>query len=185
MKRPVIIVVLCSLILFSSFVPQGGKIFSIVNGSIAFRSDAPFELIKASSNSLKGLLDPEKKTFAFKVNMSTFEGFNSALQQEHFNENYLESNQYPEATFSGKIIEDEDISADGSYTIRAKGALTIHGVTQERIIKTDLTVKQDKINFKANFTVLLSDHNINIPRVVKEKLASEIKVEVKGQLEPR
>lgn len=172
-------------LIFSSLSAQLGKLFFITSGSVSFSSDAPFEMIKASSGGLKGLLDPAKKTFAFKINMASFVGFNSALQQEHFNENYVESSHYPEATFNGKIIEDDDITADGSYTIRAKGNLIIHGVTQERIIKAGLVVKQGKISFKSNFTVLLSDHNIPVPKVVKDKLSTEIKVEVKGMMEPK
>lgn len=184
MKRSAFILAV-AIFFMTSLQAQGGHIYSTTSGTLSFQSDAPFELIKASSNDVKGLLDAVKKTFAFKVRMSSFQGFNSALQQEHFNENYIESSKYPEATFTGKIIEDEDIGADGSYTIRAKGNLTIHGISQERIIKADLVVKQGKIGFNSNFTVLLSDHNIPIPKVVKDKLATEIKVEVKGQLEPR
>ena len=100
------------------------------------------KLLKQVSNDVKGLLDLQKKLFAFRVKMETFEGFNSALQKEHFNENYIESNQYPEATFAGKIIEDVDLSQRWflHYTGQ-KETLLIHGVSQERIIKSDVTVK--------------------------------------------
>lgn len=94
----------------------------------------------------------------------------------------MESDVYPDATFSGKIIEDADLSTDGNYAVRAKGNLTIHGVTRERIIKSDVVVKDGKVSVQASFTVLLSDHNIPVPKVVHEKLASEIKVEVKADL---
>lgn len=158
------------------------KIYSTNKGSISFRSDAPLELITASSNELLGRVDIEKKIFAFIIKINSFAGFNSPLQREHFNENYLETTQFPTASFTGKIIEDIDFSIDGTYTIRAKGSLSIHGVVQERIIKSEVTVKKGLINIKSDFTVLLSDHNIAIPKVVHEKLASEIKVEVKADL---
>lgn len=164
---------------------QGGKIFSTTSGKITFQSDAPYELIKASSNQLIGALDVAKKEFAFRVRMETFEGFNSALQREHFNENYMESNKFPEAKFVGKIIEDIDFTQEGTFPVRAKGMFTVHGVAQERIIKSDLTIKDGKASIKSRFTVLLADHNIPIPKVVKDKLASEIKVEVNCQLQPR
>ncbi|TDH24005.1 YceI family protein [Segetibacter sp. 3557_3] len=173
------------MISITSLVAQGGNLFSTRSGIIQFQSDAPYELIKASSRELSGILDIQKKTFAFKVNMQTFQGFNSALQKEHFNENYLESNKYESATFSGKIIEDIDFTANGTYHVRAKGTLLLHGVSQERIIKSDITVRQGRINISANFTVLLSDHNIPVPKVVKDKLASEIQVDVSAQLTPR
>jgi YceI-like domain len=156
--------------------------YKVKTGSIAFRSDAPLELIKAQSNELKGLFLTQKKQFAFIVNIKSFKGFNSPLQQEHFNENYLESNKYATASFEGKIIEDIDYTKDGVYSIRAKGNLSIHGVVQERIIKSELTIKNNSISIKSNFTVLLNDHNIPIPKVVNEKLASEIKVEIKADL---
>ncbi len=156
--------------------------FRVSTGSIAFRSDAPLELIKAQSKELKGLIIPEKKQFAFIVNIKSFKGFNSPLQQEHFNENYLQSNKFPTASFEGKIIEDIDFTKDGVYSVRTKGNLTVHGVVQERIIKSELTIKNSNISIKSNFTVLLADHNIPIPKVVYEKLASEIKVEVKADL---
>jgi len=184
MKRTILFLSIISISI-SSLLAQGGSIFSTTSGKIAFQSDAPFELIKASSNDLKGLVDITKKTFAFKVRMQTFEGFNSALQREHFNENYIESAKYPEASFTGKIIEDVDLTKEGSYSVRAKGNFTMHGVTQERIIKTDIVVKEGKINAHSEFTVLLSDHNIPIPKVVKDKLSEEIKVDVTTTLQAR
>jgi len=157
-------------------------IYKVSGGSISFRSDAPLELIKANSNELVGLIDAEKKAFAFKIKLNTFQGFNNPFQKDHFNENYVESNKYPYAIFEGKIIEDIDFSKDGNYNVRTKGNLTIHGIIQKRIIKCEVNIKNNKINIKSNFTVLLADHNITIPKVVHEKLASEIKVEVKANL---
>jgi len=167
-------------LLFTCSNAAAQKIYNTNNGAVIFRSDAPLELISAHSSELRGKLDADKKVFAFSVRINTFSGFNSLLQREHFNDNYLESDQYPTASFSGKIIEDIDFSADGIYTVRAKGNLAIHGVVQERIIKSDLVIKKGLISIRSNFTVLLEDHNIAIPKIVHEKLASEIKVDVKA-----
>ena len=161
------------------------NLFHATEGKISFRSEAPLELIKASSNSLVGLIDTAKKTFSFKVGISSFEGFNSRTQREHFNENYMQTEKYPDASFKGKIIEDISFSKEGTVTVRAKGILNIHGVEKERIIKSEITVKNNIITLRSNFTVLLSDHNIPIPKVVYQKLANEIKVEVNTTLQPR
>ena len=179
------LIITCLLLFVGSSFKQPSTIFNISKGSIAFTSDAPLEMIKAGSDELKGLISAEKKQFAFSIKIKSFKGFNSALQREHFNENYLESEKYPDATFIGKIIEDVDFTKNGSITVRAKGILNIHGVPQERIIKSDMTVHNGTISFKSNFTVLLADHNIPIPKVVHEKLASEIYVEVNGDLKPQ
>ena len=172
------------LFLSSSF-KDPVNIFNISKGNITFTSDAPLELITASSNELKGLIETEKKQFAFSVRVRSFKGFNSGFQKDHFNENYLESDKYPDATFSGKIIEDVDFTKNNIISVRAKGKLTVHGVSKERIIKGDMTIKNGAIFIKSNFTVLLADHNIPIPKVVHEKLASEIKVEVNSELKVR
>lgn len=175
-----ILVTALSMVLLCAAMPA--TVYKVTKGSIAFNSDAPMELIKASSNELAGLFDTNTKKFAFRIKVNSFEGFNSALQKEHFNENYMESNKFPYASFDGKVIEDIDYSKPGTYNVRAKGNLSVHGVVQERILKVDITVKQQGVSVKSNFTVLLADHNITIPKVVHEKLASEIKVEVKAEL---
>lgn len=164
---------------------ERGTLFHVTEGKISFRSEAPLELINASSSSLAGLLDTTRRNFSFRVQIRSFEGFNSRTQREHFNENYMQSEKYPEASFKGKIIEEIDLSADGSHEVRAKGILNIHGVEKERIIKAELQVKGRTIRIKSLFTVLLSDHHIPIPRVVHQKLANEIKVQVNTVLQPR
>ncbi len=168
--------------IFFSFNSYSQTIFRCENGTIQFRSDAELELIKASSNKLAGVIDTAKKIFAFSVNINSFEGFNGALQREHFNENYMQSERYPKATFKGKIIEDIDFSKPGTYAVRTKGVLSIHGVDQERIIKSTLIIMQDHISIESAFTVFLKDHNIKIPKVVHENIASEIEVEVKADM---
>lgn len=160
-------------------------IYEVKSGDIHFFSEAPKELISASSKNLKGFLDIRRKTFAFKIDIPSFVGFNNPLQRGHFNENYMESTVYPNATFKGKIIEDVDFGKEGSYEIRAKGKLNIHGVEQERIIKVMLSIKKGKLAAKSDFTVLLTDHNIKIPRVVNDKLSPEIKVTVEASLQPQ
>jgi polyisoprenoid-binding protein YceI len=184
MIRRFLITAILILLLGSSF-REPSVVFNTSKSNITFSSDARLELITAKSNELRGLIDTDKKQFAFSVKVRSFKGFNSGFQKDHFNENYLESNKYPDATFSGKIIEDVDFTKDNVLTVRAKGVLTVHGVSKERIIKSDMTIKNGAISIKANFTVLLADHNIPIPKVVQEKLASEIKVEVNSELKVR
>lgn len=173
------------IILLLHLTQVSDQIYLTNNGNISFSSDASEELIRASSKNLRGVLDPANRTFVFKVLIRTFEGFNSPLQQEHFNEKYLESEIYPEATFQGKIIEELDLSIDGRYDLRAKGQLTIHGVKMERIIRCIAIVKDKKIKISSEFTILLSEHDIKVPKVVHEKIASEIKVEVNALLVPK
>lgn len=160
-------------------------VYRCENGKITLRSEAPLEVIEAKSTRLRGAIDAENNTFAWSVEVKTFEGFNNPLQREHFNENYMESKNYPKATFTGKIIEQVDFGQDGTQTVRAKGKLTIHGVAQERIIKSQLTIKNGKVSVKSAFTVLLSDHSISVPKIVYQKISEEVAVSIEAELEIR
>jgi hypothetical protein len=157
--------------------------YILKQGSILFKSEAPLELIQAKSNELKGLILTNDLSYAFTVNNSSFKGFNSALQEEHFNENYMESGKFPRSSFKGKIVDPIDLTKDGKYEVRAKGKLQIHGIEKDRIIKSTVEVKGNTISISSKFTVLLEDHDITIPKVVHQKIAEEIIVEVKAVFE--
>ncbi|MEZ4959180.1 MAG: YceI family protein [Saprospiraceae bacterium] len=156
--------------------------YTTQNGTVHFSSVAPLEVIEAKSDHLQGVFDPAQNTFAFRLENRSFTGFNSALQKEHFNENYMESSRYRFTTFKGRIIESIDVSMDGTYSVRAKGVLSLHGIQQERIIKCDLKVVGDKILVKARFTILLEEYDIVVPRIVQQKIAPEILVNVEATL---
>ncbi len=161
------------------------QVFMCKDGVTKFTSEAPLELIKAQSNKTVGALDCGNKNVAFSVNVDSFDGFNSGLQKEHFKENYMETMKYPNATFKGKIIEDVDFTKNGTYTVRAKGTFNIHGAEKEKIVKAKITVKDKEIAVETTFEVPLEDHNIKVPKVVNQKIASVIIVDVKATLKPK
>jgi hypothetical protein len=175
----------CCIFIFCSSALEAQKKFGTANGKINFVSNAELELITASTSKLKGIIDPATSQFAFSVPVQSFAGFNSELQRQHFNEKYMESDKYPQLIFSGKIIEQMDYSIDGIYEIRAKGDLDIHGQKQTRIIRSTLTVENGKLKIEANFKVPLADHNIAIPRIVNQKIATEIEVTVDAVMLPQ
>lgn len=150
-------------------------------GQASFKSIAPLELISAESKELAGVIDPIKYTFAFTIPLNSFEGFNSALQKEHFRENYLETHKFPDATFKGKVIERIDWNNKSDHKVRAKGIFNIHGIEHERIIKCDLQVLTNKLMVTSKFSILLQDHGIQVPRVVNQKIAEEIFVEMSAE----
>lgn len=177
-----LILFVCCISLLCSFA-QAQQKFKVSKGSIDFSSDAPLEVIEASSTALRGIIDPATSKFAFVVKINTFQGFNSDLQRQHFNENYMESDTYPEATFAGKIIEDIDYSQDGTHQVRAKGKLSIHGVSQTRLFRAKLEIKGGKMTIKVDKLIVpLADHDISIPTIVSQKIATEINVQVVATL---
>ena len=174
MARYLFILILALLSIQASFAQ---KKYSTQKASINFASEAELELIKATSNDVRGIIDPATNHFAFTVDVSTFKGFNSELQREHFNEKYMESEKFPKSSFSGKLIEQIDFTKNGTHEIRAKGDLDIHGIKQTRIIRGKLIINNGALRIESQFLVLLSDHNISIPTIVSQKIATEIQVD--------
>ena len=169
--------ILLLLLTFSHI--SSAQIFTTINGHADFLSEAPLEVIKASTEELQGVLDLGQKTFAFKMYIKSFDGFNNPLQKVHFFENYMEVRQFPTATFTGKILEELDSKRK---VYRAKGMLSIHGVQVERIIEVNLDLGPENIAFDANFSVPLADFNIDLPRIVYQKIAQVISVNVHGNM---
>lgn len=161
------------------------QIYMTKTGSTKFVSEAPLELIKAQTDKTTGVLDISTKSVAFSIPVETFEGFNSGLQKEHFKENYMETSKYKNATFKGKVIEDLDYTKNGTFPVRVKGVFNIHGTEKEKIVKGKITIKDNTITIEANFDVPLEDHNIKVPKIVNQKIASIIMVDIKSTLIPK
>jgi polyisoprenoid-binding protein YceI len=168
--------------LFSVNVALSQQIYMTRTGTAGFTSNAPLEIIKAESKEVNGAINFADRSFAFTIDNKSFKGFNSPLQQEHFYENYMEVQMFPTSYFKGKIIEEIDLKSTKEQVVRAKGILNIHGVSQERIIKGTLKIDGQKIEVNADFTVLLEDHQMKIPRVVYQKIAEEIDVSIHAEL---
>jgi polyisoprenoid-binding protein YceI len=169
-----------SLVSFSN----AQSLFEMNGGVITFESKALLENISATSNQTKGIVNITQNTFAFSVEINSFKGFNSDLQKEHFNENYLESDIYTKSTFTGKLIDKFD-PTKATQTIRSKGQLEIHGVKQERIISVTLVKSGSNYTLSADFNVLLADFGISVPRIVNQKIAEIIFVTIRGTIKPK
>jgi hypothetical protein len=168
-----------TILFFSSVLSFGQDgIYLAQNGVAVFKSDAVLEVIKAESKSLRGAVNPLTREVAFSININSFQGFNSSIQRQHFLEDYMEQHNFPTATFIGKLIEDIPFDKPGSYPVRAKGQLTIHGISKERIIRGTITVIPGAAQLATNFSVPLADHGITIPKIVTQKIAEQIDVNI-------
>ncbi len=154
-------------------------------GKISFFSTTPVENIEAFNNEAASVLDSKSGDLVFQVPIKSFK-FEKALMQEHFNENYMESDKFPKADFKGKIptIGDVNFAKDGVYNVKATGKLTIHGVTQDITVPGTVTVKDGAATLNAKFKVATFDYGIKIPTVVEGKIAKEIEVTVNCILKP-
>ena len=168
------------------FAGQAQKFFT-KGGRIDFdaTSASSPEKIQAVNRTVTCVLDAATGNLQFAVLVKGFT-FERALMQEHFNENYMESEKFPKADFKGAIVNNSAVNygKDGSYAVTVKGKLTIHGETREVEAPGKLVIQGSKITATASFSVLLTDYKIAIPGVVADKLNKSAKIDVSCTLEP-
>jgi polyisoprenoid-binding protein YceI len=184
-KHPTMRIISIILILgFLTATSANAQKYITKTGHIKFYSDAPMEKIEAHNRQVNSALDFETGGFVFKVLMKSFE-FEKALMQEHFNENYVESDKYPTATFVGHVsnINEIKIDKDGKYEANVEGTLTMHGVKKEIKEKGTFEVMQGKLTGKAKFNLTIGDFKITIPGNVGNKISKTIEVTVDILLE--
>ena len=160
-----------------------GQRFITKNGHVWFHSEAPLETIEAHNKQANAALDIKTGDFVFKLLMKSFI-FEKALMQEHFNENYVESDKFPNSTFVGKVtnLDEIDFNKPGMYTATVRGELTIHGITQPIEADGSFAVEQDMIRGKAKFQVAIADYDISIPGAVAGKIADVVDVNIDVKL---
>ena len=149
------------------------------SGSISFYSDAPLEKIEANTRTAASVLDKKTGQVEFSVLIKSF-SFRKALMQEHFNENYLESDKFPKSVFIGRIddVSKVDFDKDAEYAVTVTGQLTIHGVTRTVTAPAILSVKNRVTIANATFNISLTDYKISIPSLVKDKISETVKISV-------
>ncbi|MFZ1679318.1 MAG: YceI family protein [Saprospiraceae bacterium] len=175
-----------SLLFFGGFtsLSLGQKYFS-KTGHVHFLSEAPIEKIEADNNNGFVIFDAATGRFEFSVLIKGF-AFQKALMQEHFNENYMESDNYPKAVYKGSIVDWSAIHLmnDHIYQVNVEGQLTMHGVTKPFNCQASLTMKSGGVSANSSFDVVIADYDIQIPKVVKDNISKNVKVTVKVDLLP-
>jgi polyisoprenoid-binding protein YceI len=154
------------------------------NASISFYSSTIVEDIEGKSTTASSVLDLKSREIIFRVSNTSFQ-FKKKLMQEHFNENYMESDTYPFSEFRGKIIDNTDLSQDGTYTATVQGNLNIHGVSKTYQTKVSFVVAQGVITAKTVFKVRIADHKIKIPALVFNNIAEFVDVRVSAVYQPK
>jgi polyisoprenoid-binding protein YceI len=155
------------------------------SGKIYFNASAKLEKVEATNRSVVAVMDTKTGALQFSVMLKGFD-FEKALMQEHFNENYVESDKYPKAEFTGQLTNNKEIyyTKDGVYPAKVTGRLTLHGQTKDVSANGKVTVKNGKIELGSDFEVLLSDFKIDIPGLVKDNISNNTRISVECQLEP-
>jgi hypothetical protein len=168
-----------TFLLISTFISISihAQTFFTKNARVSFYSAAPLERIEAHNKKGVGIMKAKSGTVEFSVLLKGFE-FEKALMQEHFNENYVESDKYPKATFKGIIRDNVTWTTDGVYKTMITGIFSLHGVSKTETAPAIITVKNGVVSATSEFKLTLSDYRIKIPSVVSDKISKTVTVAV-------
>lgn len=174
---------LCVVIVLFPLLGNAQDRFITRQGFISFYSHTPVEDIEAVNNQVLSIVDLNSGAVAVSLLMKSFQ-FEKALMQEHFNENYIESDKYPKANFEGKITNLSDILSGDNGVAMIAGDLTIHGITRPITMEGKLDITEESVRFEGSFMVTVADYDIKIPSIVARNIAKEIKVTCVLEHEP-
>jgi polyisoprenoid-binding protein YceI len=157
------------------------QIYGTKKGTISFFSSTSVEDIDAKSTTAEMLMNIDALKIAFRVKQSTFI-FPKSLMQEHYNENYMESEKYPWASFNGTMVpngtDKVDLHKDGTYQMSVVGKMNMHGVDKDFKAPITVVVKGGTIHGTAKFRVYMADFKIEKPSVLSATLADFVDVTV-------
>ena len=160
-----------------------GQVYMAEESDISFFSASVIENIEAHNHACKPVMNVATQEVLFKVPITSF-NFSSALMQEHFNENYMESEKFPFSTFAGKIDEKIDFSKDGCYKATVTGMMMMHGVSKKITATGTVTVSGSQIILKSVFKIHIADYNIEVPALYVQTIAEDIEIRVDASLAP-
>ena len=149
------------------------------SGSMSFEASQPsFEPIEATHSAVSALLNADTGELAVLALVRGFR-FPLALMEEHFNENYIESHQYPKTSFKGSILNfDSNALSNQPRTVQLTGELSMHGVTKPISVSATITQSDEQITLTSSFSVKTSDFGIKIPSLVRKQIDENVQVEV-------
>jgi YceI-like domain len=180
MKRLIFMIFLLNIILAAN-----AQKYMTKNGYIGFFSHTPMEDIKGDNNQVASILDVSTGEIVFQALIKSFH-FDRALMEEHFNENYMESDKFPKSSFKGKItnLSSIDFSKNGTYSVTVEGDLTIHDVTNKISTGGTIEVVTGGINANSKFKIIPEDYKIIIPGVVRDKIDKTLEITVSMKYAP-
>lgn len=174
-----LLILLPILLLHGGPVARAQAHYLTKTGLASFFLASPIEDIEARNHEVAAMLDFRTGQLAFSVPIKAFV-FKRSLMQEHFNENYMESDKYPKATFAGHFIDFAagQLATAGPHPAQVEGDLTLHGVTQRVRVLAVVELRGGQLLAQATFPVASADYNIEIPLLVRNNIARTISVHI-------
>lgn len=185
MKHPLKFYAIATFII-SCYMASAQTLYSTKTGQISFFSETPIRNIEAVNNEVVSMINLTTGEIGFVVPVKSFR-FEKSLMEEHFNENYMETAEFPKSSFQGKItnLSAIDFKKDGTYAASVEGKLSMHGVTKSISTAGQIIMEKGKILIVASFFVKLEDYNVKRPTIVAAEIAERVEVKINCRYEPK
>ncbi len=174
---------LYTILFISTITVDPQSVFIDKAGEVSFFSEAPLENIEAKHAGMNSILNTDKNELAFIVPIRGFK-FEKELMQEHFNEKYMESDKFPNASYKCTLLDSVKWQTPGTYTVRSTGKFSMHGVEKEITEAGTFTIEGNKISLHSEFRIAIADYGIEIPKLLFQNIADTILVKLHSQFEP-
>jgi polyisoprenoid-binding protein YceI len=176
---------LCMALLLGVSSSASAQRYSTRTGSVSFFSVSIMEDIEAKTNQGAALLDMQTTQVAFAIPIRSFE-FKRTLMQEHFNENYMESDRFPKATFKGRVtnLNVDQLHKGGAQRVNVEGDLTLHGVTRRVQTTGSLEIASGRLLVHTLFSVAPADYALDVPLLVREHIGKVVTIRVSMACDP-
>lgn len=178
-KTALFCLVLCSI---TNLFAQDKKITR--TGQVSFEASVPaFEEVKADHKNVTAALNSKTGDIQALILIKGFR-FKVALMEEHFNENYIESDKFPKATFKGKIegFDYEKLSATGQ-DLTIKGTIELHGKSKDIVFTAKVKKAKESVELVSSFVLNPDDFDIKIPSIVSKKVSKKVNVKLNFTLQ--
>ena len=174
----VLLLLVCNMQVANAQTPSAQKVYATKTGQIFFNATGGAVAIAAVNNQVDSKFVDATGQIIFGVLVKGFK-FENQLMEDHFNENYMESTQFPKADFKGYIKNNKEVNftKDGTYPITIEGSLTIHGNAQKVSTNGSLQIVEGKPTITGEFAIKIKDYGIK-GLYIGEKIANEAKIKV-------
>jgi len=179
MKKIAILVIA----LFICFIKSEAQIYMADSCRVSFFSAATIENIAASNTTSKPVMSTATGDIQISISNTDFI-FKKHLMQEHFNEDYMESEKYPHTVFKGKVNQTLDYTKDGVNQVTVTGTMDMHGVQKTITIPGTITIQSGIIFIATTFNVAPADYSIKVPSVIGSDIAKQIAVTLTATMKP-
>ncbi|HKI44220.1 MAG TPA: YceI family protein [Balneolales bacterium] len=173
-------------LVFSSLFTLAGaahaQVYMTKHGHVQFVSHSTLEDFTGKSDYLVGRINLADSTVQFYIDLTTV-STGVRLRDEHMQEEYLQTDKYPFAQFSGKIVSSFNPASADTQQVTVKGTFKVHNVSHVITVSGKVKISPQKLYVYAAWPVKLGDYNIRIPQVLFMKVSPTQAVSISTTLD--